>query len=231
MTTRDNNPPPPVRLKGVGDSLWVTLNPESPLEDIKQQMGDLFKRLQHLAVDARVVIDTGEGSDHEALIKELEVFLKENFKVGDVTPPPREPMSLVERKRLRDMADSWSYRRSDMLVLSGRVRSGQKVTARKHLLIMGDVNPGAEIFAGGDVLVLGNLSGKAAAGQPDNEESIILALKFKPTQVRIGAIVAGGLPSAGGSAVEFARVENGAIVVDDYLKANPFGRLPWPEVR
>jgi len=121
--------------------------------------------------------------------------------------------------------------RSDTLVLAGRVRSGQSVRAKKHLIIMGDVNPGCELIAGGDILVIGSLLGTAAAGQPDNGDAIILALDFRPTQVKIGGIVAAGLPAAGQGALEFAQIEDGVIVVDDYLAANPFKRIPWPVIR
>ncbi len=222
---------PSVRLKGVGDSLWVTLDPESPMTTLKQELEELFKRMQHLAVNARVVIDAGTENGSEVLIRELEAFLKEKFSVAAVSPPPREPMSRVEKNRRRDVADAWYYRRSDVLMLAGRVRSGQKVTAKRHLVILGDVNPGAEITAGGDILVLGNLSGRAVAGQPNDLSAIVVALKFKPTQVQIGPVVAVGTPATEGVTAEFAHVEGDCIVVDDYIKANPFGRLPWPEVR
>ena len=85
--------------------------------------------------------------------------------------------------------------------------------------------------AGGDILILGSLRGKAIAGHPDNEGALILAMDFRPIQIRIGGLVAAGLPPSKGKTVEFAHVLNGAIVVDDYVKANPFGGLPWPEIR
>jgi septum site-determining protein MinC len=87
------------------------------------------------------------------------------------------------------------------------------------------------LMAGGDILVIGSLLGIAAAGQPDNFGAIILALDFRPIQVKIGGIVAAGLPASGQGVPEYAHIENGAIVVDDYLAANPFKRLPWPEIR
>jgi septum site-determining protein MinC len=116
-------------------------------------------------------------------------------------------------------------------MLTGRVRSGQKVTARRHLVILGDVNPGGEVVAGGDILVMGALGGTAAAGQPDRQASIILALDFRPTQIQIGPVVAAGLPASPRKFPEYAYMEGGNIVVEDYLEANPFGRMPWPEVR
>jgi septum site-determining protein MinC len=93
------------------------------------------------------------------------------------------------------------------------------------------VNPGGEIHAGGDIFIMGSLCGKALAGQPQNEDAIILALDFRPTQIQIGPFVAAGIPSSAENNVEYAHIENGNILVDDYLTIDPFGRLPWPEVR
>jgi septum site-determining protein MinC len=119
-----------------------------------------------------------------------------------------------------------------MKLMAGRVRSGMKITAENHLIILGDVNPGGEVYAGGDILVLGSLSGVAVAGQGDGREnSIIFALDFRPNQVQIGGVVAAGMASSSGKHPEFAFVENGAIVVDNYITANPFGKLPVIEER
>lgn len=222
---------PPVRLKGVGDSLWVTVDTAQPEEVLKEHLIKLFERMKHLVVNARVVIDTGKENGSEPLIEHLGAFLKQTFDVGLVSGPPIKRSLAQEQVRRQDMGHSWQYHRSDVLMLAGRVRSGQKVRARKHLLIMGDVNPGAEIVAPGDILVMGSLCGSAIAGQPENEEAIIVALDFRPTQIQIGGFVAAGLPASSEGAAEFAHVEDGLIVVEDYLKAKPFKDLPWPQVR
>lgn len=221
----------PVKLKGVGDSLWVTLDPAQPEDILKKEIRKLFERLKHLAINARVIIDPGVPEGHDDLIDRLGSFLKETFDVGHVSSPPQKRSTAVERRRQRDVGRSWTHRGSDVLMLAGRVRSGQKVAAKKHLVILGDVNPGAEIIAGGDILVMGRLLGMASAGQPDNEDAIILALEFRPTQIQIGGFVAAGAASSAERSVEYAHVENGTVIVEEYLEANPFSRLPWPEVR
>lgn len=99
-------------------------------------------------------------------------------------------------------------------MLAGRVRSGQKVTARKHLTIMGDVNPGGEVVAGGDILVMGSLKGKATAGYPDNEERIILALDFQPEQLQIAGYVVTGIPSFQEGRAQFAHIVNYSIRIN-----------------
>jgi len=221
----------PLRMKGVGDSLWITLDPTRRVELLLNELDILFKPLKNLSKDVRVVLDPGkqEGCDH--LIDTLGKYLKKHFNVKAVIPPPPNQTINQGRIRQRDMNRYWHNYSSDALMLAGRVRSGQKVTTPKHLIILGDVNPGAEVSAGGDILVLGSLCGTAFAGKPDNPGVMILALDFRPTQIQIGKFVAAGEHSEPTYKAEFAHVENGAIVVEDYLKANPFKRLVWPQVR
>ncbi len=228
---KDNQDRTAVRLKGVGDGLCVTLDPAQPPDYLQEELARLFRRMKHLAVNARVTLDIGEPDGYEELTEKLGNFLKETFGVGSVSVPSGKKLMSEERIREQDMDHSWRHSNSDVLMLTGRVRSGQKVTARKHLLLLGNVNPGAEVLAGGDVLIIGSLRGVVAAGQPDNREAIVLALDFQPTQVQIGGIVAAGLPPSLGKLTEFAHLENDTIIVEDYLETAPFGRLPWPEVR
>ena len=71
---------------------------------------------------------------------------------------------------------------------------------------------------------------RSHAGYPDNPSAVILALDFRPTQVQIGEYAAAGLDDKKTDRVEFASVIDETVLVQDYLGANPFGRLPWPEV-
>lgn len=227
----------PVRLKGVGKNLCIIVDPLEPHDILVKEITRLINELKDQVVDSTITIDVGTSEGHEELITELAGFMKETFGIGAVIRPekknkvPKRPAQLEEHIRLRDMEQSWHHYSTDVLMLAGRVRSGQRVAAERHLIILGDVNPGAEVIAGGDVVVLGSLKGTAIAGQPDNDENIVFALDFRPTQIQIGSFVAAGLPSSPEKIAEFAHVENGAIVVDNYLDVNPFGRLPWPQVR
>jgi septum site-determining protein MinC len=220
-----------VRLKGVKDGFWVTLDPTLSIDFIEEELSRLFSQLQHLAFNSRVILDIGESEGHQQIVENLAVFLKNKYKVGSVSTPQREHDMMEDKPRKLDMSSAWRQHHTDALIIAGRVRSGQKITAKKHLVILGDVNPGSEIIAGGDILIMGNLGGTALAGQPDNEAAIILAIGFKPIQIQIGGIIAAGLPTSSAQAIEFAHIENGGIVVEDYIKANPFGRLTWPVVR
>jgi septum site-determining protein MinC len=222
---------PAAKLKGVGDSLWVTIDTERSQEEIEADVHVVFKRLNHLATGARVVLDAENPEAHGKLLDRLEKLIREEYKAGAVSTPGPPRSENESRIRQRDLDRTWGHYRSDVLMLAGRVRSGQKITAKKHLVIMGDVNPGGEVEAGGDVIVLGHLRGTAWAGQKGDEESIIFSLDFRPMQIQIAGYVGIGALQEPGKAPEYARVEKGDIIVENYMEANPFGRIPWPKVR
>ena len=76
------------------------------------------------------------------------------------------------------------------LYIHRTLRSGQSITSEGNIVIIGDVNPGAEIVAKGDITVWGILGGIAHAGSDGNTYSRIRDLKFNAIQLRIGGIFA-----------------------------------------
>lgn len=76
------------------------------------------------------------------------------------------------------------------LYLRKTIRSGQSISSDGNLVVIGDVNPGAEIIAKGDITVWGILGGIAHAGSEGNDYSRIRALKLNPVQIRIGDVFA-----------------------------------------
>jgi septum site-determining protein MinC len=79
---------------------------------------------------------------------------------------------------------------AEPLYLHMTVRSGMDIRHQGTIIIMGDVNPGGEIFAAGDIIIWGRLRGMAHAGYPNNPQCLIMALQMEPTQLRIADRVA-----------------------------------------
>lgn len=71
----------------------------------------------------------------------------------------------------------------------GSLRSGQKIEVEGSLVIIGDVNSGAEIIASDNIIVLGALRGLAHAGAKGNKQAIIAAGLLDTVQIRIANVV------------------------------------------
>ncbi|MBX5467529.1 MAG: septum site-determining protein MinC [Firmicutes bacterium] len=113
------------------------------------------------------------------------------------------------------------------LVVRRTVRSGQRISHSGDLMVVGDVNPGADLVAGGDIYVFGRLLGKAFAGQPKDAGRAIYALDLSPIQIRVGEVWA--INDQGGGRPEFARVEEGRIVVRPWADLHRFAE--WTQTR
>jgi septum site-determining protein MinC len=79
-----------------------------------------------------------------------------------------------------------------LTIHQGTLRSGDHLEVEGSLLVLGDVNPGARVSAGGDVRVWGRLRGVAHAGNRGNSNARIAALQLRPLQLRIADAVARG---------------------------------------
>ena len=83
------------------------------------------------------------------------------------------------------------------------------------------MNPGAEIIAGGDIMVWGALRGMVHAGYPNNESAIVCSLLLAPVQLRIAHLLS--RPPDGyqvQARPEYATIKSGQIVVEAWLNGN-----------
>ncbi len=71
----------------------------------------------------------------------------------------------------------------------GSIRSGQSLKFKGSIVIIGDINPGGEVIAEGNIIVLGSIKGLVHAGCSGEADCFIIGLNLKPTQLRIADIV------------------------------------------
>ena len=106
----------------------------------------------------------------------------------------------------------------DGLLIRGALRSGRVVTCPGHVTVIGDVNPGAEIIAGGDVVVWGKLRGLVHAGAYGDRDAIVCALELTPTQLRISDLITVSPPGPRDSrpVPEMASIRDGQITAESW---------------
>jgi septum site-determining protein MinC len=127
-------------------------------------------------------------------------------------------MGLTSEQALSDLRES-----SDTLFLRRTVRSGQAIHHPSNIVVLGDVNAGAEIVAGKDIIVWGVLRGMVHAGYPDNEGAMVCSLLLAPVQLRIAHLLS--RPPEGLEVQprpEVATIRTGQIVVESWVN----GRSP-----
>lgn len=153
------------------------------------QPGDAMLEAQpaHTAVAQAATID-GDVVTHidvdcsveevEATIQEDDVETAEEFEIEEELETDTMDVGVA------------AHNGPTTLYIHQNLRSGQTVSHKGHLVIIGDINPGAEVMADGDITVWGSLRGVAHAGIGGNVNAEIRALKLQPIQIRIAHAIA-----------------------------------------
>ncbi len=113
-------------------------------------------------------------------------------------------------------------------ISKGNLRAGETRHFPGHAVIVGNVNPGAQVIAEGDIIVFGGLRGQAHAGAGGDSTATILAMSIAYPVLRIadyswhrdGPAIGNARQSNDGNGPTLARVSSGTIQVAPYLKNN-----------
>ena len=95
----------------------------------------------------------------------------------------------------------------------GTLRGGQALHNVGNIVVIGDVNPGAELVAGGDIAVFGSLRGVAHAGAQGDAGARVHAIDLSPTQLRIATLIAADAGGGAAKQPETACVQNDRIAI------------------
>ena len=117
-------------------------------------------------------------------IDEIQDLIKRNIDVEiDFDMPKSLGLSRITRTFNKEIAIS------ETKFHRGSLRSGQKMESEGSLVILGDVNSGAEVMASDNIVVLGALRGLAHAGAKGNKQAIISAGLLDTVQIRIANVI------------------------------------------
>lgn len=101
------------------------------------------------------------------------------------------------------------------LIVEKTLRGGQKIVSDSSVVVFGDVNPGAEIIAGGDIIVLGACRGIAHAGAQGNRHATIKADRLLASQLRIADVISRSPDQLKDPEYpEIARIIDGIIMIE-----------------
>lgn len=170
-----------ISIKGTKEGLLLHLDDQAPFTEIIEE---LSSKLQ----DKQAQLLNGPNMRLRVQLNDRQISAAEERCLRDVLATrPNLIITHIESNQLH-------YRRdydplSSQENVSGTVRSGQVLEAKGSVLLLGDVNPGGTIRAGGHIFIMGALRGTAHAGSYGNEDVIIAASKMCPTQLRIASTI------------------------------------------
>ena len=203
-----------VQFKGRRDGLELLLDEESEYGTLKEALVALLNQRRDFFNAGNMKVRIA-GKELEAAEKEdLKGLLCREFHMEQVAFEGEEPRPPVEKPARPEPTVERSAIQPSVF-LCNTVRSGQRIESQRDIVIIGDVNPGSELVAVGSIAVMGTLRGLAHAGATGDESAVVVALKLRPRQLRIGSRIAISPEDDNASDYpEMARVRDGEIVIE-----------------
>lgn len=223
-----------VSIKGVKDGLLITLSQSEEWLIITRELAERIDEKVDFFAGAQITVDVGaravpkyELTSLKALLERrglsLNIVLSDSQTTVDsanaldlrtstaVHTPGREPNETVPINPEEEGTAG--------VLLKRTLRSGRTIHNEGHVVVFGDVNPGAEIVAGGDVIVWGKFRGNVHAGANGDESAIVCALDMIPTQLRIAGYITTSPPDKRREIKpEIALIRDAQIVVEAWNK-------------
>lgn len=192
-----------MEIKGIKEGILITLENQD-WQDAKKELIEKIKEKQDFFQGARLVLDAGNSELLEGELDEIRIFLlSQGIILCGVLSKSLTTQTHVKKMGLIAEIEKPMLKHPQKLtpldtVLSGEaalfirrtMRSGYRVEYKGHVIVLGDVNPGAEIIASGCVIVWGRLRGTVHAGAEGDMSAVICALDLSPTQLRIASKIA-----------------------------------------
>jgi len=214
----------PVTLKGNREGIVVQLNSNLAFEELcikieaKIKSADSFlgNNTEVIINSDSVVFEHGQAQKLRELFNSMGLGIKKF--VPEANQQRVEASNMIIPEIIED--DNYFLAQGSTLMVRKNLRSGQTIFHEGTVVILGDVNPGAEVNALGHILVLGNLRGVAHAGARGDIRAVVFATRLQPTQLRIASFITRApdgeilIPSE----PEIARIKNGMVVIEKYLQ-------------
>lgn len=184
-----------IQIKGLRDGLLVSLL-DASWEDQQSALLAQMDQQPSFFQGARLALDVGSQVLHVNEMVELRDRLSDRnvvlWAVVSKSPTTEQTAQLLglatriskprpEETRFgtRDVDDETA------LFVNKTLRSGTRVEFPGHVVVLGDVNPGAEIVAEGSIIIWGRLRGAVHAGSKGDESAKVCALDFAPLQLTV----------------------------------------------
>jgi len=205
--------------------LIILLPDELDFPALKQRLREKLAQGGRFFQGADVTLQVGRrtlaDSEREALavtLGDFDMTLRQVTEAPDPFLEAGAALKAAEQSRRQSTVPAAALlaESETALVVTRTLRSGQRVRHQGDVIVLGDVNPGAEIVATGHIVVMGALRGVAHAGAAGNISAFVAATKLRPTQLRIAHVIgrAPDNPDEGQLVPEVARVRDNMIVVE-----------------
>ena len=166
------------------NEIVIKISDEAEQKEIVDNLGKKLPELKKMYKNEKTPITVTGKILKNKEIDEIQELIKHNIDVEiDFDMPKSLGLSSIKRTFNKEIAVS------ETKFHRGSLRSGQKMESEGSLVILGDVNSGAEVMASDNIVVLGALRGLAHAGAKGNKQAMISAGLLDTVQIRIANVI------------------------------------------
>lgn len=174
-----------ITVKGTRKGLVFYFNTkEGNFDEIHTTLLDKFKEANGFFNNAKFIIDEKNNLDHKQIQIIEEIFMNHGMTRGESNKKILPKRTLYSPNPGYEETESYSAV-NDAVLIFRSLRSGQKIYINGDAVIMGDVNPGAQVIATGSIIIMGTFRGIAHAGVQGDDKAFVMACKLIPTQIAI----------------------------------------------
>lgn len=211
-----------VAVKGTREGLVLYLDPAAEFNIIREELAKHLGESAQFLQGSPVRCYGGEKEYSAEQCRNLAEILEKHglelagwLKAEEVYVPGKQPLGYSGEKEIPVFDDGMVE--GNCLFIEKTLRSGKSVQYDGHIIVLGDVNPGAEIIASGNIIVMGALRGVAHAGATGDRNAMVSAYVLAPTQLRIADFVTRAPDDKdGGEGPEIAKIKEDRLIVEGF---------------
>ncbi len=183
-----------VQIKGIRDGLLATFV-DAPWEEQRQALLTQIDERPAFFQGARLAMDVGSQILKVNDLVGLRDFLSERnislwavISESSTTEQTSQLLGLatrISKPRPEERKPATEIAEDKALFINKTLRSGVRIEFPGNVVVLGDVNPGAEVIADGSVIIWGRVRGMIHAGCKGDRSAVICALDLSATQLRI----------------------------------------------
>lgn len=205
-----------ILIKGNKDGINTTIdmNKFNCFEDMLVVLVKKLSKGKHFYKGTTLILEIDLKSINKNNVKDLKEVLLTEIGLKDIV---LEELEKDTDKVKENRIFSGVYEGKTKFIRR-TVRGGQCINYQGNIVIIGDVNSGAEVYAAGNVIVLGRIRGKVSAGTNGNSKAVIAAFLLQPEILKIASVIAMSPDDIEKPRYpELAKIKDGAIIVEPYL--------------
>lgn len=177
-----------VKIKSFSHGISLHISAEESMESILNEIGMKFKESAAFFKDAKMALSIVGRELNDEEEKAVIQAIEENSDIKILCLMEQNDTTQEEIRKAIEEYQNAHAKEKDIAFgqfYKGTLKGGQVLKTDSSIIILGDVEPGANVISAKDIIVLGGLYGNAYAGSKGEKGHYIIALDVSAECLKI----------------------------------------------